>query len=87
MRLEEYELYNTGVRGASSFILVVVEPVWYRKLRHPTTLYTAFLPATLLGHLEDHCIGLHTIHAVDLPLIIQGYYANALSMPMYINML
>ena len=87
MRLKDYTLYNSGIHGASAFTLAVVDPVWYEELSHPTTLYTNVLPATLLDHLEDCCTGLHAINAVDLPLIIQGYYANYLSIPVYINML
>ena len=87
MYLEDYALYNTVVRGASAFILGVVDPVWYQDLRHPTTFYTAVLPATLFDRLKDRCTGLHAIDAINLPFIIQGYYADASSMPVYINML
>ena len=72
MRLEDYALYDTGVRVSSAFILAVVDPVWYQELSHPTTFYTAVLPATLLDHIEDRCTGLHSIDTVDLPLIIQS---------------
>ena len=85
--LKDHALYDTGVRSASAFILVVVYLVWYQELCHFTTFYTIILPATLLDHLKDCCMGLHSIDAVDLPLIIQGYYADAFSMPVYINML
>ena len=87
MRLKDYAPYDTSVCGASAFILTVVNMVWYRGLRHPNTFYTAILPATLLDHLEDRCTGLHAIDYVDLPLIIQGYYSDASSMPVYINII
>ena len=87
MRLEDYAIYDTGVHGASTFILTVVDPFWYQELNHPTTFYTAILPTTLLNHLEDRCTGLNAIDASDLPMIIQGYYTDASRMPIYINML
>ena len=43
MGLKDYTLYDTGVYGASTFILTVVDTVWYQELRHPTTFYTAVL--------------------------------------------
>ena len=87
MRLEDYTLYKMGVCSTSAFILAVVDSVWYRELRHPTTFYTTVLPATLIDCLKDRCTGLHFINVVNLPLIIQSYYADASSMPVYINML
>ena len=87
IRIKYYTLYDTGVHGASTFILAVVNNVWVYDLHNPTTFYTDVLPSALLEHLKERCTGLHTINTVNLPLIIQGYYTYASSMPLYINML
>ena len=80
-----YALYEIGVRGTATFILAAANNMWFRELRDPTTFYTDILPSALLAHIEENGTGLHVIDAVDLPLIIQGYYADASSMTVNIN--
>ena len=85
--LVDFSIYQAGIRETSAFILSVVDEVFYKELKDPITFYTDILPSTLLDHLELNCLGLHAIDAVDLPIVIQGYYADASSIPVYINML
>ena len=76
-----------GTHGASVFILTAVDDVWVCKLRDPTTFYTGVLPSDILKHLQECCKGLHAIKTVNPPLIIQGYYADASSIPVYVNII
>ena len=85
--LVDFSIYQAGIRETSAFILSVVDKVFYKELKDSITFYTDILPSTLLNHLELNCLGLHAIDAVDLPIVIQGYYAEASSIPVYINML
>ena len=85
--IKDYAFYDTGVSSVAAFILASVNDVWFRELRDPTTFYTNVLTFALLAHIEERCTELHAIGASDLPLIIQGYYADILSMPVYVNML
>ena len=55
IRIKYYALYDTGICGASAFILAIVDNVWVRKLCNPTTFYTDVLPSELLEHLEECC--------------------------------
>ena len=87
IQIKDYSLYNTGVRGASVFILAVVDDVWVCEIRDTTTFYTDVLPSSLLKHLEDCCTGLYAIDTIKLPLIIQGYYTDASNMTVYVIML
>ena len=70
--IEDYSLFDTVVRGASAFILVVVDDVWIHKLRNHTIFYTDVLPSALIEHLEELCMVLYAIDTVDLLIIIQG---------------
>ena len=87
IRIKDYTLYNTGVRDAAAFILAVVYDMWVRKLRNPTTFYTEVLPSAFLKYLKEDFTGFRSIDDVNLPLIIQGYYADSSSMPVYVNMI
>ena len=87
IRIEANALYNTGVYDDVAFLFSVADNVWVCKLRNSTKFYTDVLSSALLKNIEERCKGLHAINSVDLPLIIQGYYPDALSMPVYINIL
>ena len=60
-----------GVCGASSFILTIVDDVYFGKLCDPTTFYTDVLPSSLLEIPEKRCTGLNVRNAINLLLIIQ----------------
>ena len=61
--------------------------MWVCELRNPTKFYTNVLPSALLEHLEERCTGLHAINAIEILLIIQGYYSDASIMPINVNIL
>ena len=87
IRKVEYTLYDKGIYGASAFILAVIDDVWVCELRNPTKFYTNVLPSALLEHLKERCTGLHVINAIEVLLIIQGYYSDASIMPINVNIL
>ena len=76
-----------GVHGASAFILAVVNNVWVREIRDSITFYTNVPSSALPKYIGEFCLGLHSINAINLPIIVQGFYSNASSMHVYANML
>ena len=63
----------------------VVDKTWYKELKDLDTFYTNVSALQLLEHLTKLCAGLHAVDAVDIPTLMQTLFANAESIPQFMN--
>ena len=66
-RQNDRQMYKTADNACRSFIMAVVDEMWYKELEDPDTFYTKVTALKLLDHLTEFCAGLHTVDAVDIP--------------------
>ena len=65
----------------------IVDETWYKELKDPDTFYTNVTDLKLLDHLTKFCFGLHTVDAVDIPLVMKNFFSNAEGILQFINVI
>ena len=81
----DHALYKTADTSCKNFIMEVVDETWYKDLEDPDTFYTNITALKLLDHLTKFCLGLHTVHAVDISQVMKTLFRNAEGIPQYSN--
>ena len=79
------QLYKTADNSFRSFIMTVVDELWYKELENPDTFYTKVTALKLFDHLTEFCAGLHTFDAVDIPQLMKELYKDSDGVPQFIN--
>ena len=78
-------LYETANTSCKNFIMEVVNETWYKELEDPDTFYTNVTALKILDHITKFCLGLKTVDAVDIPLLMNTLFREAEGIPQYIN--
>ena len=63
----------------------VVDETWYKELEDLDTFYTNVTALKLIEHLNDFCLGLPTVNAVDIPQVTKTLFSDAEGIPQFIN--
>ena len=63
----------------------VVDETWYKELEDPDTFYTNVTALKLIEHLNDFCLGLHTVDEADIPQVMKTILSDAEGIPQFIN--
>ena len=84
-RQNDRQLHKTADSACRSFIMAVVEEMWYKELEDPDTFYTKVMDLKRLNHLTEFCVGVHTVDAVDIPQIMKSLYKYSEGVPQFIN--
>ena len=72
--IADHLLFAAAKRETQESILAFVEDTWFRKMREPTTFYTAMALSELLDQLQTLCGGLHDINVLALQNEMQIYH-------------
>ena len=84
-RINDRQIYKTAKNACRSFIMAVVDEIWYKELEYPDTFYTKVTALKLLDHLTEFCAGLHTVDAVDIPQVMKSLYKDSEGVPQFID--
>ena len=80
-------LYKMADTACKKFIMEVVNKMWYKEIEEPAMFYTNAPALKLLDHLNEFCLGLHTVNAVNIPQLMKTLFANGDRIPQFINVM
>ena len=84
-QINDRQLYETVDNACQSFIMAVIDKMWYKEIEDPDTFYTKFTALKLMDHLTEFCAGIHTMDAVDIPQLMKMLYKDSDGVPQLIN--